>query len=119
MLAEPEPPCEGWSAARPSTLNHQLSTSSMKRMGFCEWIGQTRICAVETKIDIFFRYTARAIAAGAQSETNVKCLDTTPLPFDSIRLFVLRAPARWRHTLRRVSRTAHVVVCEHRKKERL
>ena len=48
-----------------------------------------------------------------------RSLGTTPLPFDSICLFLLLAPARWRHTLRRVSRTAHVVVCEHRKKERL
>ena len=34
-------------------------------------------------------------------------------------LFVLRVPARRRHGLRRVSCTAHLVVCEHRKKERL
>jgi len=52
VLAEPEPPCEGWSAARPSTLNHQLSTSCVKRIEFCEWIGQTRISAAEAKIDI-------------------------------------------------------------------
>jgi len=72
-----------------------------------------------TKIDIFFPVHGKGDYVGAQSETNVKCLDTNPLPFDSTCLFVLRAPARWRHRLRRLSRAAHVVVCEHRKKERL
>jgi len=37
------------------------------------------------KIDISsFRYTAMVITAGAQSETNVKCLDTTPLFFAAV-----------------------------------
>jgi len=74
-----------------------------------------------------FRYTARAITLERSRKQMLngparevfRSLDTTPLPFDSTCLFVLRAAARWGHTLRRVSRTAHVVVCERRENERL